>query len=119
MRNALSCVFVAPPGWGTAEMLGTKVIPLWVGARGVEFQWFNLQAALDANTNLVQNYVMWSMLVSHVNCVSAVSDGDLYAVVAVEQERFEQSSGSILSFTSSISLLSFCPAKDYAVLLWI
>ena len=23
-------------GWDTAEMAGTKVIPLWVGARGVE-----------------------------------------------------------------------------------
>ena len=40
-------------GWGTAELLGTKVIPLWVGARGVEFRWINLQTALDANMNLV------------------------------------------------------------------
>lgn len=34
-------------------MLGTKVIPLWVGARGVEFCWINLQTSLDANINLV------------------------------------------------------------------
>ena len=40
-------------GWGTAEMAGTKIIPLWVGARGVEFQWTNLQSALDANVSLV------------------------------------------------------------------
>ena len=37
-------------------MAGTKVIPLWVGARGVEFQWDNLQSALDANINLVGCY---------------------------------------------------------------
>lgn len=47
-------ISVMVPGWGMAEVLGTKVIPLWVGARGVEFSWTNLQTALDANINLVQ-----------------------------------------------------------------
>jgi len=37
----------------TAKLLVTKVIPLWVGARGVEFRWINQQSALDANINLV------------------------------------------------------------------
>ena len=40
-------------GWGTAEMVMTKVLPLWVGARGVEFEWTNIQAALESNLNLV------------------------------------------------------------------
>lgn len=43
-------------GWGTAEMVMTKVLPLWVGARGVEFEWTNLQSALDSNVNLVTTY---------------------------------------------------------------
>ena len=34
-------------------MAVTKVVPLWFGARGVEFQWANLQGALDSNINLV------------------------------------------------------------------
>lgn len=46
-------VMITAVGWGTAEVLGTKVIPLWVGARGVEFQWDNLQSAIDANLNLL------------------------------------------------------------------
>ena len=41
-------------GWGTAEMVVTKVVPLWFGAKGVEFQWVNLQGALDSNINLVR-----------------------------------------------------------------
>ena len=36
-------------------MVTTKVIPLWVGARGVEFQWDNIQSALDSNVNLVSS----------------------------------------------------------------
>ena len=44
-------------GWGTAEMVMTKVLPLWVGARGVEFEWTNLQSALDSNLNLVSHYL--------------------------------------------------------------
>lgn len=46
-------VMITSVGWGTAELLGTKIIPLWVGARGVEFRWINLQTALDANLNLL------------------------------------------------------------------
>jgi len=42
-------------GWGTAEVISTKLVPLWVGARGVEFQWSHLQVALDSNLNLVSN----------------------------------------------------------------
>ena len=46
-------VIVSCIGWGTAEMAVTKVVPLWFGARGVEFQWANFQGALDSNINLV------------------------------------------------------------------
>ena len=33
----------------------TKVVPLWFGAKGVEFQWDNIQGALDSNINLVSS----------------------------------------------------------------
>ncbi|XP_064407746.1 BOS complex subunit TMEM147-like [Halichondria panicea] len=56
-------VLVTAVGWGTAEMVMTKVLPLWVGARGVEFEWTNLQSALDSNLNLlfliVVNMLLW------------------------------------------------------------
>ena len=56
-------------GWGTAEVLGTKVIPLWVGARGVEFQWDNLQSAIDANLNLVSKLSMLEQLQDKFICM--------------------------------------------------
>ena len=57
-------------------MVGTKVIPLWVGAMGVEFQWWNLQSALESNINLVS--VICHMIccvpcdLYHVDCHSHV-----------------------------------------------
>ena len=51
-------------GWDTAEMAGTKVIPLWVGARGVEFQWTNLQSAHAANISLVCLCIMDEVSIS-------------------------------------------------------
>merc|ERR1719318_1603181 len=32
-------VLVAGLGWATSEFLTTKLIPLWVGARAIEFNW--------------------------------------------------------------------------------
>ena len=32
----------------------TKLLPLWVGARGVEFDWKYMQMSFDANISLVR-----------------------------------------------------------------
>ena len=40
-------------GWATAEYLTTKLIPLWVGARAIEFNWIHTQLSFDANISLV------------------------------------------------------------------
>ncbi len=40
-------------GWATAEFVLTKSLPLWVGARGMEFDWKYTQSSLDANIALV------------------------------------------------------------------
>ena len=45
-------VFLA--GWGVMEVIATRVVPLWVNARGVEFSWSSLQTGLDANITLVR-----------------------------------------------------------------
>ena len=31
----------------------TRLVPLWVGARGVEFDWKYIQMSFDANVSLV------------------------------------------------------------------
>ena len=41
-------------GWGSADFLGTRLLPLWFGARGSEFDWIYLQNSLDCNINLVR-----------------------------------------------------------------
>ena len=46
-------VLVAGLGWSFAELVLTRVIALWVGARGVEFDWKFIQKSFDANISLV------------------------------------------------------------------
>ena len=46
---------VAGIGWATAELLVTRLLPLWVGARGVEFDWKYIQMCFDSNINLVHH----------------------------------------------------------------
>jgi hypothetical protein len=47
-------VLVAGLGWAFAELLLTRVIFLWVGARGIEFDWKYIQNSFDANISLVR-----------------------------------------------------------------
>lgn len=46
---------IAGMGWATAELIMTRVLPLWVGARGVEFDWKYIQMSFDSNVSLVQH----------------------------------------------------------------
>lgn len=55
-------VLTAGVGWAFAELILTRVIFLWVGARGIEFDWKYIQKSFDANISLV-HYVTMSCLV--------------------------------------------------------
>merc|ERR1719147_616865 len=46
-------VLVAGVGWAFAELLLTRLVFLWVGARGVEFDWRYIQKSLEANISLL------------------------------------------------------------------
>ncbi|XP_076310291.1 BOS complex subunit TMEM147 isoform X2 [Tachypleus tridentatus] len=46
---------VAGLGWATAELAVTRFLPLWVGARGIEFDWKYLQMSFDSNISLVHH----------------------------------------------------------------
>merc|ERR1712012_1406093 len=48
-------ILVAGLGWASAELIATRAIPLWSGARGVEFDWKYMQLSLDSNISLVQH----------------------------------------------------------------
>merc|ERR1719449_269452 len=46
-------VLVAGLGWAFAELVLTRLVFLWVGARGVEFDWRYIQKSFDANISLL------------------------------------------------------------------
>ncbi|KAL5019636.1 hypothetical protein ScPMuIL_002528 [Solemya velum] len=53
---------VAGLGWATAELVMTRFLPLWVGARGIEFDWKYIQMSFDSNISLV-HHISVAMLV--------------------------------------------------------
>merc|ERR1719382_1163996 len=55
-------VLVAGLGWGFAELVLTRLVFLWVGARGVEFDWKYIQKSFDANISLL-NFITLAALV--------------------------------------------------------
>ena len=44
---------VAGLSWSFAELILTRVLFLWVGARGTEFDWKYMQKSFDSNISLV------------------------------------------------------------------
>eukprot|EP01006_Ploeotia_vitrea_P046721 TRINITY_DN67056_c6_g1_i1.p1 TRINITY_DN67056_c6_g1~~TRINITY_DN67056_c6_g1_i1.p1 ORF type:complete len:230 (-),score=117.15 TRINITY_DN67056_c6_g1_i1:954-1643(-) len=42
-------------GWGLAEALLSYLIPLWMGARGMEFDWQYVRIGITANVNIVMH----------------------------------------------------------------
>ncbi|XP_048254509.1 BOS complex subunit TMEM147-like [Haliotis cracherodii] len=53
---------IAGMGWATAELVMTRFLPLWVGARGVEFDWKYVQMSFDSNVSLI-HHISMAMLV--------------------------------------------------------
>lgn len=48
-----SKVLTAGIGWATAEVILSRALLLWVGARGAEFDWIYIQKCLESNILLV------------------------------------------------------------------
>ncbi|KAG7266645.1 hypothetical protein CRUP_032323, partial [Coryphaenoides rupestris] len=46
-------IMVAAMGWATAELIMSRCLPLWVGARGIEFDWKYIQMSFDSNISLM------------------------------------------------------------------
>lgn len=41
-------------GWGTAELVLSRFLTIWVGAKGIEFNWRYIQMSFDANISMVR-----------------------------------------------------------------
>lgn len=52
-------------GWATAELILSRALTLWVGARGAEFSWVFIQKCLESNVLLVQHLATTTLLWLH------------------------------------------------------
>lgn len=69
---------VAGLGWASAELLMTRIVPLWVGARSVEFDWKYLQMSFDSNISLVSN-IFYFLIIFYVFIIQTILNiEDLY-----------------------------------------
>jgi len=66
---------VAGLGWAFAELALTRVIFLWVGARGVEFDWKYMRESLDANISLVHFITMACLVLLAARVVQQQQQG--------------------------------------------
>ena len=48
-------VLIAGLGWAGAELILSRLLVLWVGARGTEFDWKYIQKSFDANISMVNH----------------------------------------------------------------
>lgn len=55
-------VLTAGIGWATAEVLLSRALLLWVGARGAEFDWKYIQKCLDSNISLIQHIATTALI---------------------------------------------------------
>lgn len=59
-------VMTAGIGWAGAEILLTRFLLLWVGARGTEFDWKYTQKCLESNINLVRKFCCILIWIYHL-----------------------------------------------------
>lgn len=55
-------ILTAGLGWAGAEILLTRFLLLWVGARGAEFDWKYIQKCLESNVNVVSYSILCSFV---------------------------------------------------------
>lgn len=59
-------VMIAGFGWASAEVLLSNLVPFWVGARGLEFDWKYTIMALDSNVSMVHILSMSALVWAYI-----------------------------------------------------
>lgn len=57
-------VLTAGIGWAGAEIILTRCILLWIGARGQEFHWKYIQKCFESNISLVSSMFLYCCIIS-------------------------------------------------------
>ncbi|KAF2367334.1 Protein of unknown function DUF2053 membrane [Trinorchestia longiramus] len=55
-------VLIAGLGWSTADMILTRALPLWVSARGLQFDWKYLIMSLEANVVMIHHLAVTALV---------------------------------------------------------
>jgi len=76
-------VLVAGLGWAFAELVLTRLVFLWVGARGVEFDWRYIQKSLDANISLLHFVSLACLVWVWIRNKGASNGAGVTSVVAI------------------------------------
>nr|CAG4643477.1 EOG090X0CTK [Ilyocryptus agilis] len=58
-------VLIAGLGWAGAELIFSRLLVLWVGARGTEFDWKYIQKSFEANISIVHFLSMTALVWLH------------------------------------------------------
>lgn len=66
--SGLTKVMIAGLGWSSGDFLLGRALPLWAGARGLQFDWQYLLMSLEANQMLVQHMVMAGLVFAWQRC---------------------------------------------------
>uniref|UniRef100_M4A357 BOS complex subunit TMEM147 n=1 Tax=Xiphophorus maculatus TaxID=8083 RepID=M4A357_XIPMA len=76
-------IMVAAMGWATAELVTSRFLPLWVGARGIGFDWKYIQMSFDSNISLLSftRYDLPKTFRLPVAMLLALCDSMIFAVV--------------------------------------
>lgn len=64
-------VMITGFGWAVAEVVFSSIVPFWVGARGLEFDWKFIRMALDSNISLIHvlsiSALVWASIRTDLN----------------------------------------------------
>ncbi|KAM7535657.1 hypothetical protein Aperf_G00000093109 [Anoplocephala perfoliata] len=68
-------VAIGAVGWSYGDLIFTKIIPLWTGTRQLEFDWAYIALSLDANFELIFNFIIflvpWLLMRKEKNFLAA------------------------------------------------
>jgi hypothetical protein len=49
-------------GWAFVDAIFRRLLPLWIGARGVEFEWQYIQMSVDSNITLISSVTLTALV---------------------------------------------------------
>lgn len=85
-------VLTAGMGWSVAMLLSSKYVPIWVGTRGLEFEWRYLCLSFQANLELVLTFVLfhtlWLLLRKNSSPAYIILGSILIALSSMSQTLF-------------------------------